>query len=362
MTKKIRIGIDASRSRDSLQKTGVEVISDQLLRALDTALQGQDVGVVYYTPEKIAWLPQQSQKIIRLPRLWTVLRLSWELLINRPDVFVSPVHELPFFCPTKTYRVIHDVAFLRTPEAYSRFHNWYLRFGLRRSLRICEKVFVATNHVRDDLIALSQAAAEKIIVTGFGYEKKNTPELRQALSLQNNMRNKQFVYIGRVETKKNIRTLLQAFAVFVDMHPDYTLVIAGKPGLGYDAIQKTYKALRQDVQDKIIFAGYVSDERKYQLLAESTALVHIAHEEGFGIPVLEGFDFELPVIASDLPALREVGYDACVFVDKDDKDAIARGMQQVVTDAMLVRDLVQRGRERLRDFDWQRVAQSMIVW
>jgi len=111
---KITIGIDASRSIDMLQKTGVEKVSDELLQEISK----QNNEVIFVTPKKIDWLPKKQQKTLNWPLryLWTQIRLCWELWWHAPDKFFVPVHKIPlwflvFNKKSEKYVLIHDIAF-----------------------------------------------------------------------------------------------------------------------------------------------------------------------------------------------------------------------------------------------------------
>ena len=106
--------------------------------------------------------------------------------------------------------------------------------------------------------------------------------------------------------------------------------------------------------------GYISEEKKRELLFESAALVLVSKEEGFGFPILEAFDFGLPVVASDIPVLREIGGDACVYVNPCSPEDIARGLATVIVGADHELPIIQKGRERLKDFSWQKTAEKIF--
>ena len=116
MNKKTIITIDASRSTDSIQKTGVEFVSDELLKKFNN-IKNNNINFIFYTPKKISWLPDEQQKILNWPFkfLWTQIRLSLEMLFNKPEIYFSPVHTLPFFTPKNSYKIIHDIAFKKNP-------------------------------------------------------------------------------------------------------------------------------------------------------------------------------------------------------------------------------------------------------
>lgn len=352
------IGIDASRSSDLFTKTGVEVVSDAVIKHI-IALESEfpNARFVYYMPREISWIPQQEQRIISMRRLWTQIGLSLRMLIDRPDVLFIPVHRLPFFCPKRTYRIIHDVAFLRKPEAYSWFGRLLLRIDLTRSVRICKKIFVPTQAVKDDLLHFTAIDPDRVIVIRFGYTGK---QRNRETGKQRN-RKKQILFIGRVEEKKNIGNLVDAFELFAQQHPDYQLVLAGKPGHGYDNIRLKIEDLRLKIGvEKIIELGYVSEEEKFQLISESMCLALVSKEEGFGFPVLEGFDCGTPVIASRIDVLQDIGGTACLFVDPNKVSDIAHGLKRIVSDDVLRVKLQREGNERLKTFSWEKFAKIVL--
>ncbi len=340
----MKIGIDASRMQDGINKTGVEVVGDVVVSKLFQELVN-DHGVVLYTPGLLNNFSEKNQRVIKSFRFWTVARLSLEMLLHKPDVFFSPVHELPFFCPAKTYRIVHDVAFLKTPKNYSVFQRHYMNWGLKRSLRICKKIFVSTEAVKNDLLKYYPKAGNKIVVTGFGFDRKN-PE--------NNINNKQkqFVYVGRIELKKNISNLITAFEKFFKTNSDYKLILAGKPGFGFDKIKKQVEQSNCNIE----LLGYIIDEEKNNLQAQSKAVILVSHEEGFGIPVLEGFDMGTRVIVSDIPVLREVGDGVPIYINPGSVESIAQGLEEIIQNDKLNLD---KGFSRVGEFSWDIVIDKI---
>lgn len=344
------IGIDASRSQDAIQKTGVEKVSDALLKAFLKIDKKEEC--VFYTPKFISWLPQDRQKIIKRKRFWTVIGLSLALKKNPPDVFFSPVHELPFFLPNNTFRFLHDVAFKKNPQAYSWSQRLYLNLGLYRSIKKCKKIFVSTQEVKKDLIKFTQAKSEQIIAVGLGYNRLNSNEENNS-----SIRKNQLLYLGRLERKKNIINLINAFELFFKSHPDYKLVLAGKDGFGAETIKKFAEKARARIEIR----GYVDEEEKRLLLRESKVLVHIPFEEGFSFPLLEAFDFSLPVVASDIPVLREVGGGACYFTNHTNIMSLVEAIEQVAFNKELRSSLIKQGKQRLKNFSWENVARNIFA-
>ena len=98
-------------------------------------------------------------------------------------------------------------------------------------------------------------------------------------------------------------------------------------------------------------------------MRESAALALVSKEEGFGFPILEAFDFGLPVVASDIPVLREIGGDACMYVNPDSPESIAQGLEMVLAEtcrAVFLQEKIEKGRERLKKFSWQKTAEKIF--
>ncbi len=398
----VRIAIDASRSIDGVQKTGVEVVSDALLKyfAQDTQIfeendamsrahkilssakdPSQSSGsphtyITYYTPKQIPWLPANAQRIITRHHLWTIIGLSLAMLRDKPDVLFVPVHTLPFFCPKKTIRIIHDVSFLRTPQAYSLRERTYMRFDLWRAKRLCSNIVVPTEAVKRDLVDLLHFSAEKIVVTGWGVpegkfevesekfevsgvfiekemQKKNIRSL-QANNLKLHTPQSFILFLGRVEEKKNVANMIRAFELFKRTHPKWEFILAGKPGFGFEHIAPLLET------SGVRYLGYVSDEVKADLLGSASMLTLISREEGFAFPMLEAFRAHIPVLASSIPTLAEIAEDAALFADPDDVQKIADNMSLLADNVGVRVELINKGTEKLKKYSWDTVLKE--VW
>ncbi|MCG2686723.1 glycosyltransferase family 4 protein, partial [Candidatus Parcubacteria bacterium] len=166
---------------------------------------------------------------------------------------------------------------------------------------------------------------------------------------------KQILYIGRIEAKKNILNLIKAFEIFNKKYNDYNLILAGK--IDEDYVKKNINLFNQD---NIKLLGYISNEEKFKLLRESRCLAFVPFEEGFGIPILEAFDFNLPVVCSDIPVLHEVGGDACIFVDAENINQIAENLEKIVIDENLRNNLIEKGQQQLEKFSWQKTGERYL--
>lgn len=347
---KYRIAIDASRSSGGVQKTGVEVVSDALIVQLEKT-KPPDVVLSYFTPALIPWLSPDHQIVIDRPKFWTIIGLSQAIRHDRPDALFVPVHTLPFFCPKTTVRVIHDVSFLREPAAYSLRERSYMRFDLWRAKRICAFVIVPTEAVKNDLVNLLGWNPERIVVTGWGVNPVSVVPVQDKDAMN---RVPTVLYIGRIEDKKNIANLIRAFELFHQYHLTWELVLAGKPGFGFSTIEPLLKT------PGVRYVGYVSDEEKTRLLSTASILALVSKEEGFAFPMLEAFQYGVPVLASSIPTLKEVGQDAAVYAAPTDIDGLAKRIGELADDSELRGRLVEKGTKRLGEYSWEKVGEK--VW
>lgn len=342
-----RIAIDASRSIDGVQKTGVEVVSDALLKKLLDPNPLNPI-ITFYTPQQIPWLPKNAQRVITRHRFWTIIGLSLAMLRDKPDALFVPVHTLPFFCPKKTVRAIHDVSFLRQPDAYSLRERTYMKFDLWRAKRICTSVIVPTEAVKHDLVNLLGWPAEKIVVTGWGVPEASTYPSHPSSSVQS------VLFIGRIEEKKNVANIIRAFGIFKETHSDWEFILAGKPGHGFEAIEPLLK------NPGVHHLGYISNEKKAELLAGASMLAFVSREEGFAFPMLEAFQAKVPVLASSIPTLIEIAEDAALFAEPNDVQKIAENMSLIADNSAVRASLVAKGTEKLKKYSWESVTEKVL--
>jgi len=342
------ISIDASRLATSRSPTGVEVYCREIIKGL----LKQSKGLILYTPRIIKDLPRQNQRLLKWPikKLWSQIRLACRLAIHPPDVFFSPAYVIPFLAlankKTRKVVTIHDIAFRRLPDSYTFLRRWFLNLTTRQAVKYVDTIIVPTGATRDDLIKYFNCPKDKIKVTHFGYNQPKTS------SSQNPAPKKQILFIGRLEHKKNITNLIRAFKLFNQKYPDYQLVLAGKPGTGFKKLW--FKA------PGVKYLGYVSAEQKNEMLNSSSCLALVSRYEGFGFPLLEAFGHSLPVLASAIPALKEIGQSACLYVSPNSVQAIAQKMEIITQDNRLRQILITRGRQRLQDFSWQTCSRETL--
>lgn len=339
------IFIDASRYNNTDRRTGVENYSFHVIGGLVRLAPKQ---ITLISPRRIPL--EVPQIIIPLPRLWTQLRLSFEVLKNRAlreGTLFIPSHVMPFIAPEKTVITIHDVAWNLFPESYSLASRLYLEWSTRRTVKKAWKILTPSETTKKDLIKLYSADPAKIFVTPLGFEKP-------VAATQPAQSKKYFISIGRIETKKNIDTIIRAFTTFAAKNPDINLMLIGKPGVGSKEI---LFLIPPELQNRIIRPGYLSDAEKQGYLEGALAYISASRYEGFGLPLLEAMGAGIPVISSDIPASHEVAQDAALYFETESASSLSDALEKIATDENLRQELIQKGAERVKAFSWDRTAQ-----
>jgi glycosyltransferase involved in cell wall biosynthesis len=360
------IGVDASRIARA-RRTGTEAYSLYLIRALVEI--GSSHHFRLYSP---ASLPadavsiesdtEAEVRVIPFPRLWTHLRLAWELSRHAPDVMLVPAHVMPLVCPVATVVTVHDLGYLYYPQAHRLLDRWYLDRTTRRHARLAAHIIADSRATCSDLLERYQADPKRLSVVYPGHDESlrriEDPEVIAAARSRYGIDNDYLLYLGTLQPRKNLVRLVEAFARLRSLAADAQLVLAGKKGWLYDELFACVKRL--GLEGQVIFPGYVAGEDKAALLSGALALVYPSLYEGFGLPVLEAMACGTPVLTSNVSSLPEVAGQAALLVDPLDVESIASGIGRIIMEADLRHMLVERGYQQVHKFSWTEAAHQVL--
>ncbi len=371
----MKIGIDFSRG-EMEHRTGVEWYSYYIVKyVLDLGTEHEIVlysrrgATAVSTPLRGGVPADSAGGVVRRLRWpfrfgWTQFRLSLEIFLHPPDVLFVPSHIVPPVTPKRVVTMVHDVAFRRHPEWYSKKHIQVLKLGMRRIIKKHAVVLVPTNFVKQELLELYPAMRElDIHVVHHGVDHELFHPRNEAFSSDSPY----FLFVGRLETKKNISRIVGAFIEFVGVpspnigegrvryegHSEYHLILVGRPGHGYEEFSHTLN------HQNVHVIPSVSQEELVSLYQNAIALVFPTLYEGFGMPILEAMACGCPVITSQGDAHEEVAGDRAVLVDSSSVDDIAHGLG-VLTDGDFRKSFIQKGLVRVREFLWDDAARKTM--
>ena len=351
------IYIDASRYNLTDKRTGVENYSFFLINEL-VRLTPDNITLI--SPKKIPF--NVKQIIIPFPRLWTQIRLSWKLLGNKKinNLFV-PSHVLPLIHPKKSAITIHDVAWKHLPESYGYLSKWYLNWGTKYAVKYARKIIVPSEATKKDLIHFYKANSRKIhiIPLGFSPPKINVSNNENKKIIENFKLKVEnyFLYLGRIEHKKNTDILIKAFKLFIKNNPNIKLVLAGFPGRGGKEI---LDSIPKNLKDRIIITGYVSEKEKDALMKNALCFIFPSRYEGFGIPLLEAMYYNLPIIASRIPTSYEIAKGNALFFDPANTAELAKLMDTIANNESVRQMITSQHKETLKKYSWKKSAQQIL--
>lgn len=293
--------------------------------------------------------PQIHYVAAAWPESKPVVRVAWEqftlpsLIRQRHiDVLHAPANVLPEFLPRSCAGVVtlHDLAFLRFPDVLTRPKRAYHHTFTMRSLRQhATRIMADSNSTRQDAIELAGIPAARIqtvypcIDARFSnvvIEEKEIQAFRHKQGLAGGF----LLYLGTLEPRKNLVTLLEAFARLRKIHGRAEkLVLAGGKGWLYDTIFAKVREL--GLEAEVLFPGFVTDEQQVSWYTAASAFVYPSLYEGFGLPVAEALACGIPAVTSSVSSLPEAGAGLALTVNPHDVPAIAEAINTALTDASL---------------------------
>jgi glycosyltransferase involved in cell wall biosynthesis len=288
------------------------------------------------------------------------------LKAQRIDVFHGFDHlGVPLFAKVGRYvATIHDMIPLLWPQWVTRKHRLVVSAAYQRLGRQADVVITPSEATKADVVRHLRINPERIEVIPWGCEQRFQPmpdrDRFAAVRQKYQLPVRYLLFVGTLEPRKNLTTLLRAFAMLrTARHRDeLKLVVAGRLGWLYTDILTTVRRLA--LADAVIFTGFVDDEDLPHLYRGAELFVFPSLYEGFGLPILEAMASGVPVVMSNTASMPEVAGDAAILVSPHDPQAIAEGMARVLAEDQLRQVLTQKGLARARCFTWERTAQRTL--
>ena len=366
------IGIDASRANRP-NKTGTEWYSYHLIRQL-AAIDRRNRYILYSDKPLEAGLTELCQqysnvesKVLKWPfsRLWTLGRLTLEMIVQPPDVLFVPAHVLPLLSRAKLVTTVHDVGFMALPSLYGRNTARYLRWSTEWALANAQRLIAISEFTKQEIQHYFSADLSKIAVVYNGYDSGiYQPEGKsshdEGILADYNIEQPYLLYIGRLESKKNMVGLLNGFRQYCQDQPRsrLKLVLAGKRSADFAQVSN----LLSDpiLAKRCLELGWTPETALPSLLRQAQAFVFPSWYEGFGLPILEAMATGTPVLSSNAGSLPEVGGEAALYFDPADPADLAAKIALISQDSDWRQRLIEAGLKRVADFNWTKTAQETL--
>lgn len=356
------IGIDASRAVGRI-RTGTENYSAQLIRALVS--EPADFGWrLYFNGNSDGLeLPSSDNIDIRdIParRLWTHLRLSRELLLNRASGLFVPAHVVPLYHPP-TVVTIHDLGYLHWPDAHPASQRRLLDLTTRWSAKVARHIIVPSQQTADDLGRFYNTPDSKISVIHHGIDPVMTAtpdETDESFRQRYDLQRPYVLAVGTIHPRKNLGTLARAMSKVIDVH-DVDLVIAGRKGWMYESVEA--ELMQAGLGERLRLLDYVPASDLPALYRNAEVFVQPSKFEGFGMPVLEAMACGTPVVAARGSSLDEIGGDATLQVNHADVAEFSGAIANLLGDPILRLDLIEKGNSHRSSFTWEHTARKTRI-
>jgi glycosyltransferase involved in cell wall biosynthesis len=297
--------------------------------------------VLYYT-----WFE------IVIPRLFNKIR---------PDLFISPDGFLSLRTPVKSLAVFHDLNFEHYPKDIPYWTRMYYRRYFPQYAHKAVRIATVSEFSKEDIVKQYGVSPEKVDVVYDGANEAYRPLTAKEKKFAREKYtggNPYFIFIGALHPRKNLGNLFRAFDLFKKSNPSSAkLLIVGARKWWTRDIESAFSQMI--FSDDVIFTGRLNIEELKIVLGGALALTYVSYFEGFGIPIIEAFKAEVPVITANVTSMPEVAGDAALLVDPFDPQSIAEALYKAYQYERIREELIQRGRKQSQLFSWQQTADRL---
>ena len=299
----------------------------------------------------------------RHPILWYIW-FEWKLpnLLKKikADVFFSPDGFMPVNCSTPTVTTIHDINFEHRPHDLRWTHSLFYRFFFKKYAKSSNQIITVSEFSKNDIIKTYKINPEKIHITHNGVSEmfEKIPENKKKIIKKKYSNNCDFfVFIGSLHKRKNIKNLLLAFDIYRLQNGENKLLVIGQKKWWDKQTEQIYQNMK--FKEEVVFIGQINDDIMVNILASSKALCFVSIFEGFGLPIIEAMQCNVPVITSNTSSMPEIAGNAALIVDPHNISDISNAMFEIDNNPQLYKTLIKRGKQVIQKFKWDNTAKTI---
>jgi glycosyltransferase involved in cell wall biosynthesis len=293
---------------------------------------------------------------------WLEFGVKNSLNSLKPDLFLSPDGFLSLGAKCKQLPVIHDLNFLHNPKDTRPLTRKYYNYFFPRFAKTATRIATVSEFSKTDIAENYKIDPDKIDVVYNGINASFKPVdnvVKQQTKQRFSKGKDYFLFVGSLHPRKNIGRLVQAFDEFKkESHSDMKLLLAGPHFWGLKDIYQTIEST--SCKDDVIFTNRLSNEDLADVMASAFALTFVPYFEGFGIPLVEAMQSEIPIITSNVTSLPEIAGEAALLINPYEINEIKNAMMKLYQDASLREKLVETGKKQKDNFSWDRSAD--LLW
>ncbi|MCC0177597.1 glycosyltransferase family 4 protein [Waterburya agarophytonicola K14] len=314
-----------------------------------TLLSSQKLGNFFHYAVPDDMTPAQGSRGHFKRLLWTQFKLPQIYQKLKANLIYSPIPEAPLYNECRYVVMCHDLIPLRFPRATSPLTN-YFRYVVPQVLKQAKHIICNSEATAKDIVDFYGINSDKITPILLGYDRDNFYPRKESFF---KIENPYFLYLGRQDTYKNLKGLINAFAAIPNK--EYYLAIAGSKDLRFTPkLEQQIKELK--LEDRVVLLDYLDYQELPIVMSKAIALVFPTFWEGFGLPVLEAMACGTPVITSNLASLPEITGDAAILIDPYNTAAITSAMIEIGRDGTMRSQLSQWGIQQAQNFSWHQTG------
>jgi len=304
--------------------------------------------------------PQARHPI--LFKIWFNQSVKRALKKYKADIFLSPDGYLSLTSEVTQIAVMHDLNFVHNPQDLKPAMRRYYLTEFPKFAEKASHIITVSEYSKQDICNQYNIPKEQVTAIWNGASEAFQPleqDQIQAVRDKYSQGRPYFLFVGAIHPRKNVRRLIEAYAVFRENNPDSNmpLVIVGSElwtNAGTDI------KISESLKSSILFTGHLPLKELTHLMAAAEIFAFIPYFEGFGIPLVEAMRCGTPILSGDRTSLPEVASDAALYCDPFSIEDIALKMAELANNESLRKNLGAKGLERSKLFSWDIAAEK--VW
>jgi len=309
-----------------------------------------------------------KNKIIPYPLAWVQTRFGFEINASLPDVCWMPFQQVPFLADRKTKIVItvHDLAFKYFPQHFPLMDRLKLDFFTETAIKRADKIIAVSEATKKDILKFypKKISKDKIKVIYHGvdreeFSKKFSSKKVKEVFAKYKIKKKYLLYVGALQPRKGIENLVEAFEILKsEQGKNLQLVLVGEPAWKAKNILKKIK--KSKYKKDIVLTGKIDFRDLPIFYQKAEIFVFPSLYEGFGIPVLEAWASEVPVLVADNSSLKEIGGEAVLQFKTGDSYDLKKQLNILLNCDIMKKRLIEIGKKKVKKFSWQKTAEETL--
>jgi glycosyltransferase involved in cell wall biosynthesis len=350
-----------------IAKTGQRTYLEMLIEGLNARIDPADDLTLFVPPTR----RKLSGKLDILYNhlfhfYWKQIRLPWLAAQKRCDYLICTDYFVPLVrWKTKYIVVFHDAFFFESPEHYNRLWLLYFKLFAVPAAKKSYRIVTTSHYAKGQLVEkaeIPRSMIEVIYQGGKSIQKAAASALRA--EIQAVTETPYILHVGVLEKRKNLVLLIQAFHESLSELPNTRLVFVGQAGPKSslnDAPAIVKYIDEHSLHDRVLLTGYVDSGELLFLYRHALMYVFPSTNEGFGIPIIESWNYNVPVLCARATALPEIGGEAAAYFEVNDKESLAKEMVSLAKNEEQREKLIEAGAKRRKNFDWHKAANEYLT-